>query len=132
MTSNLLAAIEQGFRNLAADLPSQLLSAFAASAALGLEEKLREEIEVARVHDDRRVDCHGLNLAVACREKSPDRDGVDDESPDHLGDLDDGDEGCDRLDDAGRSLEGHEEKVHVHDGVHEVVCGCEPQSRSVL
>eukprot|EP00405_Crypthecodinium_cohnii_P060513 CAMPEP_0195017260 /NCGR_PEP_ID=MMETSP0326_2-20130528/26738_1 /TAXON_ID=2866 ORGANISM="Crypthecodinium cohnii, Strain Seligo" /NCGR_SAMPLE_ID=MMETSP0326_2 /ASSEMBLY_ACC=CAM_ASM_000348 /LENGTH=123 /DNA_ID=CAMNT_0040033613 /DNA_START=130 /DNA_END=499 /DNA_ORIENTATION=+ len=91
---HLLSSRCERFGDLTAQFPGEFLLILAC-CSVGLQEELAEEIEVGSVHHDGGVDRHGLDLTVACGEEGADGDGVHDESPDHLGDLDDGDEGCD-------------------------------------
>merc|ERR1719476_427451 len=99
---------------------------------LRIEIKLREEPGVGGEHHDTGVDRHSLDLARAPSEVRAHGDGVHDETPKHLGDLDDGDEGRDHLQHFLHRLEGHQTEVHVHDRVHEVVRHREPDTRSEI
>eukprot|EP00429_Kryptoperidinium_foliaceum_P077204 CAMPEP_0176210884 /NCGR_PEP_ID=MMETSP0121_2-20121125/14370_1 /TAXON_ID=160619 /ORGANISM="Kryptoperidinium foliaceum, Strain CCMP 1326" /LENGTH=169 /DNA_ID=CAMNT_0017549923 /DNA_START=322 /DNA_END=830 /DNA_ORIENTATION=- len=78
------------------------------------------------------IDGHLLYLARTRSEVRPHRDAVHDQTPDHLDDLDDGDHGRDRFHDLRHALERHEEEVHVHHGMHEIVRRGKPHSWSVL
>lgn len=97
-----------------------------------LQEHLQEEPEVGRINGDGDVHRHRLNLASAGREEGPHCDAVHNQAPDHLRDLYYRDEWRDWLDDLRKAFESHEEEVHVHDGVDEVVRERKPQARRVL
>mmetsp|Transcript_1729 Transcript_1729/g.3825 ORF Transcript_1729/g.3825 Transcript_1729/m.3825 type:complete len:283 (-) Transcript_1729:128-976(-) len=101
-------------------------------AAVGFEEELREEVEVGGVHCDRRINGDALNLAIASCKVGADSDAVDDQTPNHLHDLNDSDHRSDRLHQFCRCGEGHQEEIHVHDRMDEVVGARKPQTWGVL
>mmetsp|Transcript_57567 Transcript_57567/g.161504 ORF Transcript_57567/g.161504 Transcript_57567/m.161504 type:complete len:324 (-) Transcript_57567:7-978(-) len=97
-----------------------------------LDEHVREKGEVGGVHHHRRADGDVLDVAIAADCVAPHCEAVDEQTVDHLGDLDHRDHWRHRFHRSLQRREGREEEVHVHERVHTIVCHREPDAWSVL